>query len=115
DEDIVTANQIALPAGEAARVHLRTADVIHSFWVPALHHKMDLIPGQENSIWLQAEEPGVYRGLCAEFCGLQHAQMHFLVVAMPPERFEAWLENERAPATAPQDELLQLGQDVFLG
>jgi cytochrome c oxidase subunit II len=114
DEGFVTANQIVIPIDERVRIDLSTRDVIHSFWVPQLQHKMDMIPGQDNSLWIQADYPGVYRGLCAEYCGLQHAHMQFILIAMPEERYDAWLANERGPAVVPMDDLTRLGQEVFL-
>jgi cytochrome c oxidase subunit II len=75
--------------------------VIHSFWVPSLHGKKDLIPGYTNVIWIEADRPGVYRGQCAEFCGFQHAHMALLVIADPPERFQAWAEAQRQSSPPP--------------
>jgi cytochrome c oxidase subunit II len=95
----VTANEIHIPAGLRVRLVAKTEDVVHSFWVPRLNRKIDMIPGKTNSILLQADKPGVYRGQCAEFCGLQHANMAFLVIADPPPRFAAWLAHEARPAT----------------
>lgn len=115
DEGITTANEIHIPVGQPVQIRLTSADVIHSFWVPQLHGKIDMNPGQLNSMWLQADEPGVYRGICAEFCGVQHARMQFLVVARPAEDFEAWLERERQPAPAAVDENVRRGQQIFLG
>ncbi|HEY7663073.1 MAG TPA: cytochrome c oxidase subunit II [Xanthobacteraceae bacterium] len=89
-----TANEIHIPVGKPVKVELSTADVIHSFWVPALSGKMDTIPGQHNVTWLQADKPGVYRGQCTEYCGQQHAHMGLLVIADPPDRFDAWWQNE---------------------
>lgn len=97
-QSIVTANEIYIPSGEPVRLDLTSADVIHSFWVPRLHGKMDLLPGQETTFWIEASEPGVYRGQCAEFCGLQHAHMAFTVQALPPEQFADWVANQRQPA-----------------
>lgn len=114
DEGIVTANEIRIPAGRRVQVNLTSLDVIHSFWVPQLGGKMDLNPGEINSTWLQADERGVYRGICAEFCGLQHARMQFLVVVESEEAFDAWLARERQPAPEPADELTHRGQQVFL-
>jgi cytochrome c oxidase subunit 2 len=94
----VTANELHIPARTAVRLEARTADVIHSFWVPELNRKIDMIPGRTNSILLRADRVGVYRGQCAEFCGLQHANMAFLVYADPPARFRAWLARESRPA-----------------
>jgi cytochrome c oxidase subunit II len=93
----VTANEIHIPSGERVRLKLTSADVIHSFWVPQLQVKVDQVPGRENELWLDAE-PGRYRGQCAEFCGLQHANMIVEVVAEPRAQFDAWLANEARPA-----------------
>ncbi|MGH8945271.1 MAG: cytochrome c oxidase subunit II [Acidimicrobiia bacterium] len=111
--EAVTANEIHIPAAEPVRFRVTTADVIHSFWVPQLGPKIDMIPGRENVTWLEADRPGRYRGQCAEFCGLQHANMAFFVVAEPPDRFQSWLENEAAPAPAPDGQVVE-GQEVFL-
>jgi cytochrome c oxidase subunit 2 len=112
--EIRSANEIHLPVGERVRVRLRSADVIHSFWVPGLQGKMDLVPGRENLTWLHADTPGVYRGECAEFCGLQHARMAFTVVAHSREDFTRWLAAERRPGALPADSLATAGQQVFL-
>ena len=85
-----TANEIHVPVGVPVKVTLTSPDVIHSFWVPSLNGKTDLIPGRENVTTIQADRPGTYRGQCAEYCGLQHAHMALLVVAEPKEAFEAW-------------------------
>lgn len=113
---VETANEIHIPAGAPIRFDVRTADVIHSFWVPQLGRKIDLIPGRVNSIWLQADEPGVFRGQCAEFCGAQHAHMSLLVVAQPPAEFSAWLARQQQPAPEPppSDSLAARGKEVFL-
>jgi cytochrome c oxidase subunit II len=109
-----TANEIHVPVGRPVVLELRGGDVIHSFWVPNLGVKRDMIPGQETSVWFQADRPGVYRGQCAEFCGYQHAKMAFLVVAEPPERFAVWLDRQRDTARTPTDSLALRGQEVFL-
>jgi cytochrome c oxidase subunit 2 len=109
-----TANEIHVPVGRPVVFQLRSTDVIHSFWVPNLGVKRDMIPGQETSIWFQADTPGVYRGQCAEFCGYQHAKMSFLVVAEPPDRFAVWLDRQRDTARTPTDSLARRGQEVFL-
>jgi cytochrome c oxidase subunit 2 len=96
-----TANEMHLPVGRPIRFTLRGADVIHSFWVPNLHGKTDLIPGRENSTWLQIDKPGIYRGQCAEYCGAQHAHMALVVVAEPSDDFERWVVAQRQPAAAP--------------
>jgi len=114
DGQIVTANEIYIPAGEDVIFKLTSADVIHSFWVPELHGKMDLIPGKTNTWQLHAEQPGDFWGLCAEFCGTQHAKMLFLVTAVPPEQFPQWLTSQQQPAAAPQTEAAQTGLTVFM-
>jgi cytochrome c oxidase subunit 2 len=96
------------------RVRVRSADVIHSFWVPALHGKTDMIPGQVAETTIQADRPGEYIGQCAEFCGHQHAHMRLVVVAEPPAAFEAWLAAQRRPAPPPETDAQRQGQDVFL-
>ena len=111
---VTTANEIHVPVGRPVVIELRATDVIHSFWVPNLGVKRDMIPGEETSIWFQADSAGVYRGLCAEFCGFQHAKMAFEVVAEPPERFAAWLARQRDTASTPDDSIAARGQEVFL-
>jgi cytochrome c oxidase subunit 2 len=94
----VTANEIHIPVDTRVGLVLTTADVIHSFWVPELNRKVDMIPGTENRLLLIADHPGVYRGQCAEFCGLQHANMAVEVVAEPKAAFDAWLARNARPA-----------------
>ena len=110
----VTANEIHIPVRRRVRVVATTADVIHSFWVPELNRKIDMIPGRRNTVLLDAERPGVYRGQCAEFCGLQHAHMSLLVFADPPARFRAWLAAQARPARAPTTALERRGREAFL-
>jgi cytochrome c oxidase subunit 2 len=110
-----TANEVHVPVGRPVLFRLRTVDVIHSFWVPSLGGKMDQIPARENTLWLQADRPGVYGGACAEFCGHQHARMALVVVAEPPEKFAAWYDAQLAPAPPPADSSAARGQRVFLG
>ena len=114
DSQFATANEIHIPSGEPVRLVLTSPNVLHSFWVPELQGKIDLVPGAVNTLWLEADEPGVYRGTCAEFCGVQHANMNFLVIAQPPDAYAAWLEQQRRPADPPADPLAQRGQEVFL-
>lgn len=114
DHDIVTANEIHIPAGQPVRFELMSEDVIHSFWVPQLGGKMDLIPGRSNNLWLEAAEPGIYRGQCAEYCGLQHAKMALLVVADSPADFDAWVAQQQQPAREPDAALVVQGRDVFM-
>jgi cytochrome c oxidase subunit II len=112
---LVTANEIHIPVGKAVDVRVSTADVIHSLWIPGLNRKLDLIPGKPNHIPLQADRPGTYRGQCAEFCGLQHANMALYVVAEQPAEFRAWLARESRPAAPPATAEAKRGQRIFLG
>jgi cytochrome c oxidase subunit 2 len=112
--DVVVANELHIPAGQPVRLELTSADVIHSFWVPRLHGKRDLIPGIENRFWIQADEPGVYRGQCGEYCGTQHANMAFLVVALPSEEFRSWLAERGTPRPQPIEPAVRQGMQVFL-
>lgn len=107
----VSANEIHMPAGEPVEFVLTSADVIHSFWIPAIGGKLDMIPGRETRLLLEAQKPGVYRGVCAEYCGTSHALMAFAVVVHPPEEFEAWLEREGRPADVSWE---QRGAQLFL-
>jgi cytochrome c oxidase subunit 2 len=110
----VTANELHVPVGRPVRVLLTSADVIHSFWVPELQGKLDLIPGDTNVLSLKAERAGVYQGRCAEYCGLQHAHMGLQIVADEPAAFGRWLAAQREPAPAPTDSLAALGQQLFV-
>src|SRR6476661_3625992 len=96
-----TANEIHLPVGVPVRVRLHSADVIHSFWLPQIAGKMDVIPGQVNETWVQAERAGRSHGMCGEYCGLQHAVMAIDVTAESPAAFDAWAKERRAGAAAP--------------
>src|SRR4051812_17578052 len=96
----VTANEIHIPVRTPVNVVLTSPDVIHSFWVPELNKKVDAIPGHPNNLFLEADSPGVYRGQCAEYCGLQHAKMAMAVYADPPAKFKTWLANESKPIAA---------------
>jgi cytochrome c oxidase subunit 2 len=96
--EIVTANELHLPQGRRVEVRLRAIDVIHSFWVPSLQGKLDLVPGKTNVTWVQADRLGTFHGQCAEYCGVQHALMRLLVIVAPPAEFDAWLAGQRAPA-----------------
>jgi cytochrome c oxidase subunit II len=109
---VTTANEIHLPVGRPVKIDLLSNDVIHSLWIPNLQGKIDLVPGRKNELWLQADRPGVYRGQCAEYCGLQHAKMALVVVADPPDQFERWLTANRASAPAPVTPEQQRGKDV---
>jgi cytochrome c oxidase subunit II len=109
-----TANEIHIPVGEPVLINLRSRDVIHSFWVPNLQGKIDMIPGRDNAIVIQADNAGVYRGQCAEFCGTQHALMGMLVIAQPRADFERWRERQLNPDSRPAGALAQLGHGVFM-
>ena len=109
---VTTANEIHIPVGRPVRFNLFSNDVIHSLWIPNLQGKIDLVPGRLNELWLRADRPGVFRGQCAEFCGLQHAKMALVVVAEPSDDFERWLAGNRAPAPAPITPEQQRGKDV---
>lgn len=110
---LTTANELRLPVGRTVTVALKTADVIHAFWVPRLHGKVDLIPGQTNYIRLRADSAGVYKGRCAEYCGAQHTHMEFIVEALPEEEYRAWLAHEASPASRPETEQQERGKRIF--
>jgi cytochrome c oxidase subunit 2 len=114
-EFVTDANEIHLPVGRTVAIDLHSPDVIHSFWVPNLHGKRDMIPGHPTRIFLRADEPGTYWGQCAEFCGYEHAKMRFAVIVEPPDQFKSWLEAQRKPAAPPQSDSERRGQQVFLG
>ncbi len=110
----LTANEIHIPVGQPVRVLLTSENVIHSFWVPRLSAgKMDVIPGQTNIDWIEADEPGVYRGQCTEYCGVQHAHMAMQVIAEKPDKFKAWWDHQLQEAGAPTTAAAQRGQRVF--
>jgi cytochrome c oxidase subunit 2 len=114
----VTANEIHIPIGTRVNVVATSADVIHSFWVPQLARKIDMIPGRQNRVLLYASRPGAYRGQCAEFCGFQHAHMSLYVVAQQPADFQTWLANMAAPAhtasATASSGAARAGQRVFM-
>jgi cytochrome c oxidase subunit II len=114
DQGMTTANEIHIPVGVPVQVQLQSADVIHSFWVPELHGKMDLVPTRINNIMIQADTAGVYRGQCAEFCGLQHAHMGLMVIAESKSDFDKWIRAQEQPAAAPTDQTALQGQQVFM-
>ena len=104
DSGVETANELHVPTGRPIRLHLLSNDVIHSFWVPQLGGKRDVVPGQINELTLEAFVPGTYPGQCAEFCGLSHANMRFRVMVEPPDQFASWERSEQAaPAAASQN------------
>jgi cytochrome c oxidase subunit 2 len=113
-ELIAAANEIRIPVGRPIAFELRSADVIHSFWVPNLAGKVDMIPGRTTFLRLRADRAGVFRGQCAEFCGGPHALMALEVIAMPEADFEAWLQNQARPAADPDSAIASRGKSLFL-
>jgi cytochrome c oxidase subunit II len=116
--EFVTANELHIPVGRPVAISLTSIDVIHSFWVPQLHGKIDLTPGRTTYLVLEADRPGVFRGQCAEFCGIQHALMGFLVVAEVPELHEEWRQRQAQPAeieTEEQEEGLRIFVEAGCG
>jgi cytochrome c oxidase subunit 2 len=111
---ITTANEITIPVGVPVHLDLRSPDVIHSFWVPNLHGKRDLVPGHPATFIVQADRPGVFRGQCAEFCGLQHAKMAFWVNAVPRDQYDAWVAQQRSQSAIPATPSQRKGQEVFM-
>jgi cytochrome c oxidase subunit 2 len=111
---VLTANELHIPINRPVVVKVTSRDVIHSFWVPNLQGKRDLIPGYTTAIWLQADRAGVFRGQCAEFCGLQHAHMAFDVIAETDREFEGWLDAMRQPGRDPPPHTMEHGRDVFM-
>jgi cytochrome c oxidase subunit 2 len=112
---VTTANEIHIPVGRAVQFELQSSDVIHSFWIPNLHGKRDMIPGHPTRTFLRADRAGRFRGQCAEFCGYQHAFMRFVVVAEPEAQFRRWIEAQRKSAREPTTASQRRGRDVFLG
>lgn len=112
---VTSANELTIPVGVPVTLHLRSTDVIHSFWVPSLHGKRDLIPGKPaTTLTIRADRPGVYRGQCAEFCGYQHANMALWVTALPFAEYTQWLAAQRKPSQIPSSAEERRGQEVFL-
>lgn len=119
--NLVTGNEMHIPVGEAIHVDLQSDNVIHAFWVPAVSGKREVIPGHNNTLWLQADQPGTFRGECAEFCGSEHANMNFIVVAQPRPEFDQWVKLQQSPAasvttgySAEQLQLAQQGSQTIL-
>ncbi|HEX6558664.1 MAG TPA: cytochrome c oxidase subunit II [Longimicrobiales bacterium] len=111
---ITSTNELHIPTGRPVLIKLQSHDVIHSFWVPGLQGKRDLMPGYTTMLWLRADKPGIYEGQCAEFCGFQHAKMRLTVVAHPPSEFARWYEAAMRPAVTPTDSLAIAGRRVFM-
>jgi cytochrome c oxidase subunit II len=129
DEKIATANELHIPTGRPVRLTLRSIEpgldapeagtyaqgVIHSFWVPKLAGKQDVIPGRDNKLTLIADEPGTYQGQCAEYCNLSHANMRLRVIAQKPADFEAWMKEQQRPAVKPASGAAAEGYEIFTG
>jgi cytochrome c oxidase subunit II len=114
EKRLSTANELHVPVGVPVNLVLESPDVIHSAWIPRLAGKQDLVPGYTGSLVFTADTAGTYPGVCAEFCGAQHANMRFLVIAHPRQEFEDWYVAQRAPAPPPTDSVLVAGQRAFL-
>jgi cytochrome c oxidase subunit II len=113
EDDIVTANDLVIPAGEPISLTITSRDVIHSFWIPGLNGKRDAVPGREHPLLIEADEPGVYRGQCTEFCGLSHGYMRMRVVALSADDYAAWEEDQQEGAKVPTTALAKAGMDAF--
>jgi cytochrome c oxidase subunit II len=113
DLGVVTSNEMVIPTDRYVRIHVRSADVIHSFWVPKLGGKRDMIPNRSNFLWLKADEEGEYYGQCAEFCGTSHANMLFRVHAYNDARFDEWVAKKLRNSTEPTTELALQGRNLF--
>jgi len=113
-ESVKLANEIRIPVGEPVQFNLTSADVIHSFWIPALGGKVDMVPGRETRLTLEPTRTGRFRGVCAEYCGASHALMAFDVVVMERAAFDEWLAAQQEPAKEPQGPLEVRGREVFL-
>lgn len=112
-DDVVTANEIHVPVGQRVQIALRSDNVIHSLWVPQLNGKSDVIPGETNFMTFTAESTGTYRGQCAEFCGIEHAKMAFVVVVESDADYVAWLAANRHAAVQPQTALQREGAQIL--
>jgi cytochrome c oxidase subunit 2 len=113
DDEVITANEIVIPVGVAVGLELGSGDVIHSFWVPNLHGKMDMVPDHRNRFWIRADKVGTYRGICAEFCGDQHAWMGLDVIVLEAQEFDDWLAQRRQ--TRPPNPIETRGLEIFTG
>src|SRR5262249_30776325 len=113
DLHIATANELHLPVGQTVAFALHAPDVIHSFWIPGLGGKRDVVPHRVNHITMTPEQPGEYLGQCAEYCGLSHANMRFRVIVHPKGEFEQWAKAQQAAPVEPKDPLAQQGKEIF--
>ncbi len=112
-QDVVFANDLHIPVNEVINVNLESVDVIHSFWIPKIAGKVDMVPSTGNTMWIQADRTGLYYGQCAEFCGVQHAKMRFKVIVETREEFDAWLREQAEPAVESPDPLVSEGRSLF--
>ncbi|MEJ2053235.1 MAG: cytochrome c oxidase subunit II [Calditrichaceae bacterium] len=113
DYNIITANELHIPAGKRLLMEFESADVIHSWWVPELGRKTDVVPGRQNYGWIEADTAGVYPGKCSEYCGTEHAWMLIRVVAEPQEKFEQWVKHQQKTPHPPTDSLALAGRSIF--
>ena len=114
DLDVVTANELHIPVGKKILINLDSKDVLHSFWIPKIAGKTDIIPNQGNYMWIQGDDVGMYYGQCAEFCGESHALMRFRVIVETDEDFRAWISQQKSEAFVPNDPLEKSGYDIFM-
>ncbi len=112
-DDIITANDLVIPAGKPVALSITSRDVIHSFWIPSLNGKRDAVPGRAHPLTIEADEPGVYRGQCTEFCGLSHGYMQMRVVALSPTDYAAWAADQQKGAEVPSGDLAEQGMELF--
>jgi cytochrome c oxidase subunit 2 len=113
EEEVLTANDLVIPAGVDVNLDIGSNDVIHSYWIPALNGKKDAVPGRTHPLRLNADEPGTYVGQCTEYCGLSHGYMRQRVIALPPDEFEAWLADQTDDADVPSEEQAEAGAELF--
>ena len=114
DLDVVTANELHIPVGKKILINLDSNNVLHSFWIPKIAGKTDIIPNQGNYMWIQGDDVGMYYGQCAEFCGESHALMRFRVIVDTDEDFRTWISHQKSEAFVPNDPLEKSGYDIFM-
>ncbi len=112
-QNVITANELHIPVGKHLLVQIKSADVIHDWWVPELGRKIDAIPGQPNKIWIEADKPGEYQGACSEYCGAQHAWMRILVIAESQDKFDQWIKDQQAMSPDPVTDVEKKGAELF--
>jgi cytochrome c oxidase subunit 2 len=110
---VITANEIHIPVGKAFSVKLESSDVLHEFWVPELARKITAVPGHPNNLWIKADKAGTYQGMCTEFCGVEHAWMHFIIIAESQAKFDAWQKAQLLPAATPTTDSAAKGITLF--